>query len=74
MVIVDPKGEGRKICKSTSELIKEAKEKGVSPCSLCCQVKDPEKCAGGGCYAWTVWFYGKWQNIKEAARRKGFRV
>lgn len=42
MVIVDPNGEGRKICKATSELIKEAKEKGVSPCDVCCQVKTPK--------------------------------
>jgi hypothetical protein len=67
-------GETRKVFKATGELIKEAKEKGVCPCDICKQVPDTEKCNSPSCYAWYVWFSEKWQNIKEAARRKGYNV
>ena len=50
----------------------EAKEKGVSPCELC-RLKD-SNCGAVNCYSWYVWFSEKWQNIKEAARRKGYNV
>ena len=64
--------EDRKIYKGTTELIKEAKEKGVSPCELC-RLKE-SNCGAVNCYSWYVWFSEKWQNIKEAARMKGYRV
>lgn len=66
--------EGRKIYKATEELIKEAKEKGVSPCKICKQVSDPGKCGAPNCYAWGAWFVDRWRNIREAARMKGYRV
>ena len=71
-IVVD--AEGRKIYGATNELVKEAKEKGVCPCGICKKVENPDKCAATGCYAYYVWFAEKWQNIKEAARRKGYKV
>lgn len=44
--------EDRKIYKGTTELIKEAKEKGVSPCELC-RLKD-SNCGAVNCYSWYV--------------------
>ena len=64
----------RRICKVTGEIIKEAKEKGVSPCKLCKQVSNPDRCGAVNCYSWYVWFSEKWQNIREAARRMGYNV
>lgn len=62
----------RTVFKITSDLIKEAKQKGVSPCDICNH--DQNKCGGQNCYAWYVWFSEKWQDIKEAARRRGYNV
>jgi ribonuclease HIII len=56
------------------EHIKEAKEKGVCPCEICNQVDNTDRCGAVNCFAWYVWFSEHWQNIKEAARRKGFNV
>lgn len=64
----------RKIYSKTAEIIKEAKEKNCCPCAICTQVEHPKKCAGGNCYMWYAWFCEKWQNIQEAARRKGMNV
>lgn len=66
--------EGRKVYKATEDLIKEAKEKGVSPCKICKQVSDPTKCGAPNCYAWTIWFVDKWAGIRKVARKKGYNV
>ena len=68
------KEDGRKICKTTAELIEEFKEKGVSPCKVCKQVSDPTKCGAPNCYAWNLWFCEKWEGIRKVARRKGYNV
>ena len=64
----------RRIRKVTGDMIKEAKEKGVCPCEICNQVDNTDRCGAVNCFAWYVWFSEHWQNIKEAARRKGFNV
>ncbi len=74
MVEIFVDGEAKKIFKGIVDLIEEAKEKGVCPCYICKQVADPGKCGAPNCYAWYAWFSEHWQNIKEAARRKGYRV
>ena len=74
MIRVNSEGEERKVLKTTNELIENAKQKGVCPCDICEQVADPQKCSGTGCFAWVVWFSEHWQNIREAARKKGYRV
>ena len=66
--------EGRKVYKATEELIKEAKEKGVSPCKICKKVSDPGKCSAPNCYAWSTWFADRWRRIRKAARMKGYNV
>ncbi|MBO5715056.1 MAG: hypothetical protein J6S23_01525 [Clostridia bacterium] len=64
----------RRTSNKVLEICKEAERRGISPCEICEHTADPTKCGGVSCYPWYVWFTKEWRNIREAARRKGYRV
>ena len=50
----------------TIALVKEAREKKVSPCALCEDWGNPDYCANkNGCTAWKCWFKDCWRRIRK---------
>lgn len=58
----------------TLELLAACEAEGCNSCAICDLSVHPWRCNSSNCYAWETWFRGKWRNIREAARRKGYNV